>query len=289
MPPNPLLKFFPAASAVAAHFSEGAPVRVPAVTEAGFSIAVQMWSLKEFTLFEAIGMAAAAGAAGVEFYPGQKLGRGHGNVVFGPEMTRREIDMVRARLDGCGVVGVNFGVVEIPNDEAAARRIFDLARGFQLYGITTESAGSVDLLEKLAAEYDLKVCFHNHPKPTALWHPETVWKLVDGRHENLGFCADVGHWASSGLDALETAERIAPRIRSFHFKDREFPTEWSHDRPFGTGALNLPAILDAALAAGFAGNVSIEYEHNWKSNLLEIAQCAGWLRSHAARGPEKPG
>jgi hypothetical protein len=32
---------------------------------------------------------------------------------------------------------------------------------------------------------------------------------------------------------------------------------------------------------GFAGNVSIEYEHNWETNLPEVAQCAGYLRAYS--------
>ncbi len=137
-------------------------------------------------------------------------------------------------------------------------------------------------MEKLAIEFDIKVCFHNHPRPTTLWNPETITRAIEGRHPNLGICADLGHWASSGLDALETVRKNAPRILSFHMKDRELPTEWSHDRPFGTGVIDLRAILDEACANGFSGNVSIEYEHNWQSNLHEVAQCAGFLRGYAA-------
>ena len=70
-------------------------------------------------------------------------------------------------------------------------------------------------------------------------------------------------------------------MRSFHFKDRESSSEPSHDRPLGTGALNLPAILDEARAQGFAGNVSIEYEYNWETSVAEIAQCVGYLRAYA--------
>jgi len=276
-----LLRLFPAASAVPALFSKGEPVIVPTVTEAGFSIAMQCWSLKEFALFEAIEMAAAAGAGGVELYPGQRLGGGHGDLVFNEDLPDDKLQAVIDHFEKNHIAAVNLGVVDVPEDETKARKLFDLAKKLNLHGITTESANAIDTLEKLSQEYDLKVCFHNHPKPTALWHPDTISKLLDGRHENLGFCADIGHWASSGLDPLEVVRKFAPRIRSFHLKDRASISEWTHDRPFGTGIIDLPAILDAALQHGFAGNVTIEYEHNWQTNLAEIAQCAGYLRGYA--------
>jgi sugar phosphate isomerase/epimerase len=64
-------------------------------------------------------------------------------------------------------------------------------------------------------------------------------------------------------------------------KDRASIEKWSHDRPFGTGIIDNIAILDEVRKHGFAGNVSIEYEHNWASNVTEVAQCAGYLRGYS--------
>lgn len=276
-----LLTMIPAASALFAFRANGAPVPQPAVTKAGFSIAVQCWSLKEFTLFQAIEMAAAAGMGGVEVFKGQLLGGDHGDVKFGPDMADDKVQALLEHLKKNNLVAVNFGVTDIPKDEAEARKTFELAKKLGLYGVSTESLGSLDTLEKLAKEYDIKVCFHNHPKPTALWNPDTIWKAIEGRHANIGYCADIGHWASSGLDPLEVIKKIAPRVHAFHMKDRASIEKPSRDQPFGTGIIDIPAILDEVRKHGFAGNASIEYEYNWKTNLPEIAQCAGYLRAYA--------
>lgn len=271
----------PAASALLALRSHAAPLPATVVTDAGFAISLQCWSLKEFTLWEAIQMAAAAGIGAVEVFPGQKIGGDLGEAVLGPDLSDEQIAVLLAHAKAHQVVPVNFGVTDIPKDEAGARKTFEFAKKLGLYGVTTESLEALDTLEKLAVEYDLKVCFHNHPKPTALWDPDTIWNAVKDRHENIGFCADIGHWATSGLDPLEVIKKIAPRVRAFHFKDREKIGEWTHDRPLGTGVLNLPAILDEVAKHGFAGNVTIEYEHNWKTSLPEIAQCTGYLRAYS--------
>jgi len=276
-----LLAMVPAASAWLALRSKGAPLPEGPTTSAGFAISVQCWSFKEFTLFEAIELAAAAGAGAVELYPGQKIGGPLGGAKLDPA---RADEQVAAILDHCGrhrIAPVNFGVTEVPKDEARARVVFEFARRLGMYGITTESLGSLDTLERLAAEFDLRVCFHNHPKPTRLWRPEVVARALEGRDERLGHCADLGHWASSGLDPLEVVRAIAPRVRSLHMKDRAEIGTWTHDRPFGTGIIDLAAILDELRRHGFAGNVSIEYEHNWKTSLPEIAQCVGYLRGYS--------
>jgi sugar phosphate isomerase/epimerase len=180
-----------------------------------------------------------------------------------------------------GITPVNFGVTGISKDEAEARKTFEFAKKMGLYGVTTESLDAIDTLEKLAKQYDIKVCFHNHPRPSALWNPDTISKAIEGRHANLGFCADLGHWATSGLEPLEVIKKIAPRVLAFHMKDRELVGKASHDRPFGTGVIDNAAILDEVRKHGFAGNVSIEYEHNWKKSLPEVAQCVGFLRGYS--------
>lgn len=279
-----LLTMIPAASAVFALRSSGAPIGAPALTKAGFCISVQCWSFKEFTVFESIEMAAAAGAGGVELFPGQKLGGNHGGTKLGPELTDEALSDLTKHLAAHGIHAVNYGVTSIARNEKKARPVFELARKLGLYGITTEDEGSIDMIEKLAAEYDVKVAFHNHPKRPLyrMWNPDHVFALVKNRHENVGICADIGHWASSGLDPLEVIRKVAPRVRSFHMKERASTEEWTHDRPFGTGIIDNIAILDEVRQHGFAGNVSIEYEHNWKTSLPEVAQCVGYLRAYAA-------
>ena len=276
-----LLTMVPAASALLALRSKGAPIPQQATTAAGFAISVQCWSFKEFTLFEAIEKSAAAGAGAVEIFPGQKIGGPLGEAKVNPENAAAQVPAILAHCDRHNIRPVNFGVTNVPKDEAKARVIFDFAKALGLYGVTTESIEAIDTLEKLAAEYDLKVCFHNHPKPTKLWNPEKIMSAIKERDERLGFCADIGHWATSGLDPLAVIKSIAPRVHAFHMKERASITEWSHDRPFGTGVIDNISILDEVRKHGFAGNVSIEYEHNWKVSQPEIAQCAGYLRAYS--------
>ncbi|MGB6220711.1 sugar phosphate isomerase/epimerase family protein [Haloferula sp.] len=275
-----LLTLVPAAGAALSLPSTAKPIPSGALLPSGFAIAVQCWSFKEFTLFEAIEMSAAAGATAVEIFPGQTVGGVFGKAKVEPAMPDDQLDAILEHCKQHGITPVNYGVTKVPKDEGEARLIFNFAKTLGLYGITTESLEALDTLEKLAKEFDLKVCFHNHPKPTKLWNPDKIWKAIEGRDERIGYCADIGHWATSGLVPLEVIRKIAPRVHAFHMKDRAEIGKWTHDRPFGTGIIDNIAILDEVRKHGFAGNVSIEYEHNWKHSQPEIAQCAGYLRAY---------
>jgi sugar phosphate isomerase/epimerase len=277
-----LLSFVPVALAATSSRSWGKALDSTVVTEAGFTVAVQCWSFKKFTLFEAIEKAAQAGAQAVEIFAGQSLSPDK-KVKVGPDMAAEDITAMQEHAKKHNIAIVNLGVINVPNKEDEARKIFEFGKTLGLYGISTESLGSLDLLEKFSKEYDIKVCFHNHPRPTALWNPDTVLKAIEGRHANVGYCADLGHWASSGLDPLDVIKKIGPHVHAFHMKDRTSITGPTHDDIFGKGIINLPAILDEVRKHGFKGNVSIEYEHNWDNNVPDITQCASYLRDYAKK------
>jgi hypothetical protein len=59
----------------------------------------------------------------------------------------------------------------------------------------------------------------------------------------------------------------------------------AHDVPYGTGAADVPGILEELRAQGFSGNISIEYEYHWENSSPEVGQCIGFVRGYgAARG-----
>lgn len=249
----------------------------------GFAIGCQAYTFNRFTVFEAIEKTAAAGGKVIEFYPGQKLSKEQPDVKWDHNASDEIVAKVQAKLAEHKIKAVNYGVVGIPNDEAGARKIFEFAKKLGLYGITTESAGSIDTIEKLVKEYDIKVGFHDHPKREKdpnyrMWDPNYILELCKGRDERIGACADTGHWQTSGLDPLECVKILKGRIISSHLKDKEAMGP-SHDVPYGTGVGKIAEILAEYKAQGFNGNISIEYEYNWENSLPEVTKCVDFVKA----------
>jgi sugar phosphate isomerase/epimerase len=271
--------------------------RIPdACKTGGFAIGCQAYSFngyrdsakgfKGFSLFEAIEKAASAGGKVIEFYPGQSLSPEEPGVRFDHNAAPDVCQKVKDKLAKHGLTAVNYGVVGIPKNEADARKIFEFAKAFELYGVTTESADAIDTIERLVKEYNVAVGFHNHPRRPSdpnykVWDPHYILELVKDRDARIGACADTGHWARSGLRPVDCLRILKGRIISSHLKDlNEFGKPNAHDVPFGTGVCDIPAVLDELKAQGFAGNISIEYEHNWERSVPEIAQCIGFVRGY---------
>ncbi|MGC9941665.1 MAG: sugar phosphate isomerase/epimerase [Verrucomicrobiota bacterium] len=254
----------------------------------GFAIGCQSWTFNHFSVMEAIDKTAEAGGKVIEFYPGQKFSPEHPDWKFDENASDEMIAAVKARLAKDGVRAVNYGVVGIPQDEAGARKVFDFAKKLDLYGITTESVDSIDTIEKLVKEYDIRVGFHDHQRQPnnpgyKMWDPNYVLSVVKDRDPRIGSCADTGHWAQSGLKPVDCLRILQGHIISMHLHDmNEFAAD-AHDVPAGTGVSDVAGILDELKRQNFDGNISIEYEYNWDNSVVDAAQAVGFVRGYGAK------
>ena len=254
----------------------------------GFALGCQAWTFNHYSVMEAIQKTAEVGGKVIELYPGQKFSPEQPDVKFDHNATDEMITAVKAQLKKYGIRPVNYGVVGIPKDEAEARKIFEFAKKFELYGITTESVDAMDMIEKLVKEYDIRVGFHDHPRQPAnpgyrMWDPNYILSVVKDRDPRIGSCADTGHWVRSGLDPVACLKILQGHIISSHLKDLNEKSPEAHDVPYGAGVSNIGGILDELNRQHFNGNISIEYEYNWTSNVPEVAQCIGFVRGHGSR------
>lgn len=264
----------------------------------GFAVGCQAYTFNRFSVFEAIEKTAEAGGKCIEFYPGQFLTAADklaNKTKWSHDASPEVIAQVKAKLAQHGVVAVNYGVVTIPKNEAEARRIFEFARTMGLYGITTESVDNLDLIEKLVKEYDIRVGIHQHAKrfkrdrdaqgnlvedPTyKVWSPTYVREQVASRDPRIGACADLGHWQTSGLKALDCVKILEGRIMSVHMKEREALGPGQHDTIFGKGITDMGAILAELRRQKFDGNIAIEYEFNWDNSVPDVKQCVDFIRN----------
>jgi sugar phosphate isomerase/epimerase len=253
----------------------------------GFFIGCQAYTFNHFTVFEAIEMAASSGGKVIEFYPGQKLSKEEPNVTWDHHASPELIQKVKDQLAKYKLHAVNYGVVQVPKDEAQARTLFEFAKTMGLRAITTESVDAIDTIEKMVKEYDIMVGFHDHPKRPndpnyRMWDPNYILSIVKDRDRRIGSCGDTGHWVRSGLKPVECLRILKGRIISSHLKDLNQSAPNAHDVPFGTGVSDIHGILQELRSQGFEGNLSIEYEYHWENSLPEVAQCIGFVRGYGA-------
>ena len=264
--------------------------------ELGFTLAVHSYTFQKFTIFEAIDKTAETGVTHMSVSGGVNLPGPDGKPVRQPtpQVSDADFEAIQARMKAKGIdpTFVNMGVVKPVLDETETRKIFESAkkRGISVlvaepetHGKKEELAPVMDVVEKLAKEFNIKVAIHNHPGPKSFyWHPDTVLEAVKGRSPLLGACADVGHWVRSGLDPVDCLKKLEGRVITLHFKDLNAATLSGHDVPWGSGVSNPKAMLAELKRQKFKGAICIEYEHNWETSVPEIAQSVKWFNATCA-------
>ena len=178
------------------------------------------------------------------------------------------------------------GVSGFTADHKANRKVFEFAKRAGFRNITANpTVDSFDSLDKLVAEFNLRICIHNHG-PGALYDTiESIEKVVKDRHPLIGACVDTGHFIRSKVDPVEAVRRLAPRVFALHLKDEEKQEQRSHNVVIGTGHLDLVALFKTLKEIKFPadGSLSLEYEANPDNPIDDMKQCLVAARDAIAK------
>jgi sugar phosphate isomerase/epimerase len=245
-------------------------------TSDGWKLGAQSYTFHKFSYVETMDKLQTLGLNYVEVFFGQRLGEGFGDQTMDfhmDEATRAKLlEVSKAK----NVAIVASGVVICESGEEW-EQLFRFAKSMGISIITCEPRREhLDIVEQLTEKYAIDVAIHNHPQPSAYWHPDTLTAVLEGRSKRMGVCADVGHWKREGIDPVKALEQVSPRLKSLHFKDIKAPEEGEaeqHDVIWGTGVCDVKGMLEVLRKNRFDGLMSIEYEYNWDNSVPDIQQC----------------
>ena len=171
------------------------------------------------TFFETVDQAAKDGFKYMEVKPSQKIGGGIDGTMDLIKMDKATLDKVLAKCKAAGIQLEGFGVAR-PKGEAEAKAMFENCKAAGItYVVMEPEAKELDMLDKLAQQYQIGVAIHNHPLPSIYWNPETVLNACKGHSKWIGACADTGHWMRSGLNPVQCLKELEGHIIMLHFKD----------------------------------------------------------------------
>jgi sugar phosphate isomerase/epimerase len=247
-----------------------------------WEIGIQMWTFRMFTLEESLKKSDSAGVRSIEAFWGQRLGAGL-NENFGITMSPAAKAKLKELLQQNNIRIRAMGVAS-PTTREDWQKAFELAKEFGLSYITSEPRKNLwDMIDSMAGNYNIKVAIHEHARPNLYWHPDSVLAAIKN-HPNIGACADLGHWARSGLDPVECLKKLEGHVIGLHIKDiKTFNEVRAEDVPVGKGVLDYPAIFKELARQKFKGMLSIEQESNWYQSLPEVTNTVKYYRAETAK------
>jgi sugar phosphate isomerase/epimerase len=242
----------------------------------GFPMGAQSYSLRNFNTLEAVRHLQGMDLHFVEFYSKH----------LDPAATDEQIESTKKLLAEAEITLNAHGVNGFTRDHAANRRLFEFARRAGIRNITANpEPDSFDSLDKLVAEYDIRIAIHNHG-PGALYDKiDDVKRAVDGRHKWIGACVDTGHFIRSKEDPVKAVHELGPRVFALHVKDEAKQEANSHNVVIGTGHLDVVELFRALRKIQFPadGSLSLEYEANPDNPIDDMKQCLEVAREAIAK------
>jgi len=258
-----------AAAGVLPHLSLRAATQTPAGSER-LKLGVASYSLRKFPFEKAIEMAKACDVKYINFKD-----------VHLPRTDPPEtIKAARAKTEAAGLMIMGGGTITMKNDEAAVRKDFEYAKlaGMPVI-VAAPSTDALDVVEKLAKEFQIKVAIHNHgPEDKFFPSPYDVYKAVKGRDKHMGMCVDIGHTWRTGTDPTKAVLELRDRVYDLHVKDLRDLKDRDSQVIVGKGAIDFPAFFRALIKIGYTGHVGLEYEIDADNPLPGMQQSFAYMR-----------
>ncbi|HEV3414731.1 MAG TPA: sugar phosphate isomerase/epimerase [Puia sp.] len=255
---------------------------VPFNTPKDWKIGVQMWTFHFVPFVQALEKADSAGIKYLEAFPYQSLGGGMPGT-FGIQMADSTREKVKQLLQSKGIHIYAMGVIT-PRTIGEWKQYFDLANYFGMSYITCEPLKNQwDSIDSLAGIYHINIAIHDHPKPNAYWHPDSVLAAIKG-HNHIGSCADIGHWARNGLDPVACLKELQGHIYGVHLKDIDsLGNTKAKDLVVGTGVIDYPPVFRELQRQQFDGYFSIEREDNWYHNVPDVVATVKFFNEQVSK------
>jgi sugar phosphate isomerase/epimerase len=251
------------------------PRRVAAAAAGEPNLGIQMYSLRGYTIDEALGHVKDLGLKFVEFYPG----------MFPVTEDQAAIDAMKRKVADLGLTMSAYGVNRFTKDAAANRSIFAFAKaaGIPVLGADPDPDAFASL-DDLVKEYDIRIAIHNHG-PTHRYNKVVdVLDAIEKHDVRIGACADLGHFLRSGEKPTEVIRLLAGRLYGIHLKDFAEMQDKTRGVILGRGHIDVPAVFAALEQARFPadGALSIEYEENPNDPIADIRACIDAARAAMA-------
>lgn len=276
MPPSTRRKFLKAASGAAVLLCAKPPARAMSDKFGGFLMGIQSYTLREFSAENVLQFAHDEGLGSVEFFDRH----------FSIASSDAEIQAMRSRAEGLGIQILGHGVNAFTKDHQANRRIFEFARKAGIRNISADPhEDSFESLEKLVAEYKIRIAIHNHGPGARYDKVADVLNAIRDRHELIGACADLGHYIRSAEDPVRAIYLLKGRLFGIHLKDFAEPKADAKGVILGKGQLDVEAVFAALRDVEFPadGSLSLEYEENPQDPREDVRQCLAIAAAAAQR------
>ena len=255
------------------------------VNPPGWNMGVALYSFNLFPFDVALSKADSAGVKLVEGFSFHALNGVFKDSTMG-QISLYGVNKMKEMLDSRGMQMKSMYVSEA-KDVNEWKGYFEKAKMLGMEFLVCEpDKGHWDIIDSLGGIYNIKIAIHEHAKSSSIyWHPDSVLAAIKG-HKNIGACADLGHWARSGLDPAKCLNQLKGHILGIHLKDiNQFNNTEAEDVIVGKGTINFSSVIKELKEQNFKGIIYMECEHKMSDNVADIIESIQYFNKLAEQAP----
>lgn len=242
-------------------------------------IGVALYSFNRYSFVDALDKADSADISYVEGFSFHKMGKEFDDQTMA-NISVEDVNKMKRLMDEKNIQMPSMYVGGAKNEDDW-KSYFDMGKVLGMeYLVCEPQKEHWDMIDSLAGLYHIKIAIHQHSKEAGsqYWHPDSVLAALKG-HPNMGACADLGHWARSGLNPAKCVKKLKGHILGVHLKDiDEFKSD-ANDVLAGTGVINFSEVVKQLKRQNFNGMVYVECEHDWENNLQDVIGAIHYFES----------
>ncbi len=238
-------------------------------SEFSFQLGVASYSLREFTLEQALDMTVRCGISRMSLK----------SMHLPLDSNKETIQKAIAKCKEKGITVYGGGVIYMKTKEEVDQA-FEYAKmaGMEMI-IGVPNHELLDYVEGKVKEYDIKLAIHNHG-PGDLVYPsaESAFVLIKNRDKRMGLCIDIGHTKRIGRDPEQDLKDYFDRVFDMHIKDVTKAEKDGSTCIIGRGVIDFPSFLNAVNKLGYKGTLALEYEAEGKDPLPGMMESFGYVK-----------
>ena len=234
-------------------------------TKADIKLGIASYTLREFTMEEALDMTLRVGLDRITFK----------SMHLPLDSDQETIKNALALCKEKGIVLYGAGVIYMKNKEEVDQA-FNYAKMAELKMIIgVPNHELLEYVEEKVKQYDIKLAIHNHGPGDKLYpSAESAYNKVINMDKRMGLCIDIGHTKRINRTPEQDLTDYFDRVFDIHIKD---VTADGNTCIIGRGVIDFPVFLNAVKNLGYKGTLALEYEADGNDPLPGMAESIGYV------------
>ncbi len=241
----------------------------PDPVEANVKLGVASYTLREFSMEEALDMTLRCGVDRITFK----------SMHLPLDSDKETIEKAVALCKQKGIELYGAGVIYMKTKEEVDQAFsYAQTAGMKMI-IGVPNHELLDHVEEKVKETDIKLAIHNHGPGDKLYSsPEDAYIKVKDRDPRMGLCIDIGHVHRIGRDPAADVTAFSDRVFDIHLKDVTAAKAEGETCIIGRGTIDFPTFLRTIQKIGYQGTLALEYEAEAKDPLPGMAESMGYVK-----------